>query len=401
QYMKKEGWEIRTATSGPIALELASDWSPDIVLLDIMMPGMSGFEVCGRLKADDKTKECTVIFLTANTRTDILIQGLELGAEDFLRKPVEGVELLARIRSQLRLRSYRQELERQAALFRRFVPPDFLDYLKNAKGDISIGSMREDTYSILFADIRGFCAFSDQFTASESLGFLNAFFSRMEPAVTAFKGVIDKYLGDGLMALFRIVEGKPLSGDACIHAAIKMQEDLLIYNRSRIKQGFESVAMGIGVNTGKVALGLTGTDKRMDSTAIGRAVNMASRAEQLTKQYRCSIIITESTLESLSESHPFLIRKLGSTEIRGLTGRISIFEVFTGDRPELRQEKEQTLESMNEAVDLLESQRFEQAIRLFSELAKRSVYDPLPEVMYHEAVQRRSTMSQLRLFEEE
>ena len=316
-YLK--GYATVSALSGDEALSLARASRPDLILLDIMMPDMDGFDVCDRLRNDTTLQTVPIIFLTALDDDISRLKGLEMMADDYLTKPfnsrlllakVENILQLSQMRSQAVSSQFNQQVKEQSKhqiaaawqaneylseKFHLFVPEQLLGRIA-PKGieSIQLGNVTEEELTILFCDIRGFTAIAESQAARETFEWLNAFFTKMNDCITSHSGFIDKYLGDAIMAVF----DKPNSHamDA-IQAAVAMQESLQEFNINRHKYNLEfPVNIGTGINTGIGMIGTLGSDRRMDSTVIGDVVNTASRLENLTKIYGCQIIISKSAI---------------------------------------------------------------------------------------------------------
>lgn len=316
-YLK--GYATVSALSGDEALSLARASRPDLILLDIMMPDMDGFDVCDRLRNDTTLQTVPIIFLTALDDDTSRLRGLEMMADDYLTKPfnsrlllakVENILQLSQMRSQAVSSQFNQQVKEQSKRqiaaaweaneylsekFHLFVPEQLLGRIA-PKGieSIQLGNVTEEELTILFCDIRGFTAIAESQAARETFEWLNAFFTKMNDCITSHSGFIDKYLGDAIMAVF----DKPNSHamDA-IQAAVAMQESLQEFNINRHKYNLEfPVNIGTGINTGIGMIGTLGSDRRMDSTVIGDVVNTASRLENLTKIYGCQIIISKSAI---------------------------------------------------------------------------------------------------------
>ena len=319
ELLRLEGYATVSAESGAEALSLARASRPDLILLDIMMPEMNGFDVCDRLRKDTALQTVPVIFLTALDDDTSRLRGLEMMADDYLTKPfnsrlllakVENILQLSQMRSQAVSSQFNQQVKEQSKRqiaaaweaneylsekFQLFVPEQLLGRIApQGIESIQLGNVTEEELTILFCDIRGFTAIAESQEARETFEWLNAFFTKMNECITSHGGFIDKYLGDAIMSVF----DKPKSHamDA-IEAAVAMQESLQRFNASRQKYNLENpVNIGTGINTGIGMIGTLGSDRRMDSTVIGDVVNTASRLENLTKIYGCQIIVSENAL---------------------------------------------------------------------------------------------------------
>ena len=211
--------------------------------------------------------------------------------------------------------------EKNAALvdtFQKFVPVQFLNYIADQGiENIKLGKAEEAVVSILFADIRSFTSFSESIRPQQVLNFLNAYFKRMNMSIHANSGFIDKFLGDGLMALFNQTENHSKDAESAVNAAIEMQNSLTIYNQERASVPYIPIDVGIGLHGGSVIIGTVGSANRMDSTVLGDNVNLASRLEKLTKYYGVSIIISEIIYDLLPSPESFCIRMLDRVNVKG------------------------------------------------------------------------------------
>ena len=319
ELLRLEGYATVSAESGAEALSLARASRPDLILLDIMMPEMNGFDVCEILRKDTALQTVPVIFLTALDDDTSRLRGLEMMADDYLTKPfnsrlllakVENILQLSKMRSQAVSSQFNQQVKEQSKRqiaaaweaneylsekFQLFVPEQLLGRIApQGIESIQLGNVTEEELTILFCDIRGFTAIAESQEARETFEWLNAFFTKMNDCITSHGGFIDKYLGDAIMSVF----DKPKSHamDA-IEAAVAMQESLQKFNATRQKYNLENpLNIGTGINTGIGMIGTLGSDRRMDSTVIGDVVNTASRLENLTKIYGCQIIVSENAL---------------------------------------------------------------------------------------------------------
>jgi hemerythrin len=220
----------------------------------------------------------------------------------------------------------------------RFVPRKFLHLLGiDDIRKVELGQQVERKMTVLFSDIRDFTSLSESMSPQENFNFLNSYLVQMEPVIAAHGGIIDKYIGDAIMALF------PDSPDAALRGALAMIDKLDEYNTGRERAGYRPIRIGIGINTGIVILGTVGGFGRMDGTVIGDAVNLAARLERMTKDYKVPLLISEYTLYSLDNAAPYSIRFLDRTHVRGKQDNQSVYEVFDADPPALRIAKRETL----------------------------------------------------------
>lgn len=278
------------------------------------------------------------------------------------------------------------EIERQKLIdrlfelnqsFSRFVPKQFLQLLeKESILDVEVGDSVQRQMSVLFSDIRSFTTISEQMTPADNFQFINAYLSRMEPAIIENNGFIDKYIGDAIMALF---SG---SADDAIRAGICMLRQLQIYNQERIDAGYAPIQNGIGINTGNLILGIVGGQSRMDGTVISDAVNLASRLEGLTKDYGVPLLISHKTFVNLKNPGDYHLRFIDLVQVKGKSDKVSVFEVFDADPPALRDAKLATKTQFEQALVLYYQQEFTAAEQLLSECLQANPEDNVTQIYW-------------------
>ncbi|MEG3899292.1 MULTISPECIES: adenylate/guanylate cyclase domain-containing protein [unclassified Microcoleus] len=252
----------------------------------------------------------------------------------------------------------------------RFVPNEFLAFLGcDSIVDIKLGEAVELEMSVLFSDIRDFTTLSEQMTPEENFKFINSYLSRMEPLIVENKGFIDKYIGDAIMALFS--EG----ADDAVKAGIAMLHTLAEYNRHRASVGDVPVQIGVGINTGSLMLGIVGGKSRMDGTVISDAVNLASRIENLTKNYGVSLLITQQTFDRLTNPADYAVRVIDKVQVKGKSEWVTVYEVFDADLPEVKAGKLATLQVFTEALSLYNMKSFREAAVFFADCLRQNPGD--------------------------
>lgn len=526
RYLEQSGFRVVGVANGNDALERAEAVQPDLILLDIMMPDIDGFETCRRLKANQLTRHIPVVFMTALTDAVDKVKGFELGAVDYITKPVHKDEVMARLRAHLTLQKMQRQLqvqnhelreenirrkrvqdalkesreryrllaenstdiisrqtpqgvyryvspacqvvlgykieemvghpvysffhpedfirlkakretqtrrplietityrarckdgryvwlettnrlirdpksgmaleiigvsrdvterkeaqdavrkardelelrvvERTAELaqlnvaYERFVPHEFLQFLeRDSIIDVQLGDQVQREMSILFSDIRSFTSLSERMTPQENFNFLNSYLSRISPIIRKNQGFIDKYIGDAVMALF------PEKVEDALRAAIAMQVGVQQYNQERSQSGYPPITVGVALHTGSLMLGTIGEEKRMESTVISDAVNLAARIEGLTKLYGASILMSESALFALDDPVKYSFRFVDRVTVKGKKEPVSVFEVFNGAPQEVIDLKLKTLPDFERALLHYHSQEFEKAAAQF------------------------------------
>ena len=210
-------------------------------------------------------------------------------------------------------------------------------------------------------------------TPKENFSFLNSYLNQMSPIIRENKGYIDKFMGDGVMALFKN------SANDAVKAAIEMQKYLIQYNASSFKNKTHKINIGIGINTGEMMLGTLGETNRMEGSVISDAVNLASRLEGLTKNYKAGIIISEETYKNINKDL-FAIRFIDLVAVKGKNKAIKIFEVFDADLEKLKQLKIETLNDFKKAIKGYFEHNFENSLKLFSRINKINPDDKVTEI---------------------
>ena len=317
--LEQNGHQVANAENGKIGLEMLRAKSYDVVLLDIDMPEMNGFEVLEALLEDEELRYLPVIMTSASDELDRVVKCIEMGAEDYLVKPLNPVLLRARVNASLEKKRLRDE---QRRLFRTFATPEVAEQL--LRDGFSLGG-KYVTASIMFTDIRSFTTLSEKQEPSEIIEMLNDYFAIMFDAITANNGTVNQMQGDGLMAIF----GAPAQDDQhcekAVNAALEMIELLKVFNEQRVTQGKTEVRIGIGIATGKVIAGYTGTQHRATYTCVGDTVNLAARIESHTKVVGKPILIDQYTHEGISAG--IQVEDLGEVIFKGKQQAIRIFSV--------------------------------------------------------------------------
>jgi class 3 adenylate cyclase len=240
--------------------------------------------------------------------------------------------------------------------------------------DVRLGDQVQKEMSVLFSDIRDFTTLSESMTPQDSFKFINDYLSCMELALIENQGFIDKYIGDGIMALF---SG---SADDALLAGIAMLQRLAEYNRNRALSGYAPINIGIGINTGSLMLGTVGGKHRMDGTVVSDAVNLAARLENLTKEYGVPLLITHYTLARLQNPMEYSIRFIDKVKVKGKSKAVAVFEVFDGDEPQVKESKLATKTIFEEGLFLYHQQATKQAAQRFEEVLSLNPMDRVAQI---------------------
>ena len=359
-HLSLHNYEVTRAGSGPKALQiLEKDPQFDLIILDIMMPKMSGYEVCQRLREMYPSSQLPVVMLTAKNRVTDLMEGFSSGANDYLTKPFSKDELLTRIRTHL-------ELSHINRAYGRFVPHDFLELLgKESIIDLHLGDQIHGEMTILFSDIRSYTTLSEKMTPEENFAFINAYLKRIGPAIQKHYGFISHYYGDGLMALFN---GSPQDA---IQAGVEIQERVAGYNEERLAKGRDVIQAGVGIHSGELMVGIIGDETRTDASVIADAVNTASRLEGLTNWFGVNIIVSETCLNGQRGQSRFL----GKVKVKGKAQTVSIYEWYGGDAEQQKQLKGQTRELFEAGLQAFYNKEFVEAAGQFKKILQVNVND--------------------------
>jgi class 3 adenylate cyclase len=317
--LEQQGHTVAFAENGRQALETLRAKRFDLVLLDIQMPEMDGYQVLHQMTNDLHLRDVPVIVTSALEEIDSVVKCIEMGAEDYLTKPVNPVLLRARINASLEKKRLRDQ---QHALIRKFATEEVAEDLE-ASGFALGGKFVEAT--AMFSDIRGFTAISEAQTPADTIELLNQYYTLMFEAITGHGGVVNQMVGDGLMAIF----GAPLALEGrcqrSVEAALEMIELIDMFNADQTAQGKPAIRIGIGIATGQVIAGYTGTFRRATYTCVGDTVNLAARLEAHTKVVGRPILIDEQTRSQLNEG--VVVEDRGLFQIKGKAQEVRVFSV--------------------------------------------------------------------------
>ncbi|MEO8937812.1 MAG: response regulator [Burkholderiaceae bacterium] len=303
----KDDFRVRIATDGPKALTIArAETRPDLILLDVMMPGMDGYEVCRQLKADAATREIPVIFVTAMSEVEDETRGLDLGGVDYVTKPINAAIVRARVRTHLagaahsrQMETMIVELERRSAVLaelnrtlemrvaaevsqveklarlKRFFSPPVVELILSGDAEDPLKSHRREIAAV-FVDLRGFTAFAESSDPEEVMGVLGEYHDAMGRLVMNHGGTLEHFAGDGMMIFFNDPIAVENPSAVAVGMAIAMQECFATMVRAWQRRGYE-LAMGIGVAQGYATIGGIGFEGRRDYGAVGPVTNLAAR----------------------------------------------------------------------------------------------------------------------------
>lgn len=344
-------YEVETASSGPEALAKVSRHPPDLILLDIVMPDMDGYEVCRRVRADPATRLLPVVMITASGDEE-KVKAIEAGADDFIAKPLNQPELLARVKSLLRVGEYHDTIQRQAyelaewnrsletrvrqqvedlerlGRLRRFLSPQIADLI-SASGNASLLNSHRREIAVLFCDLRGFSAFSETAEPEEVMDILRVYHDAMGTLIHHFEGTVGDFTGDGLMIFFNDPLPCPNPPERAVRLAVAMRQRMDDVRASWRRQG-HTLDFGVGVAFGYATLGQIGFEGRFDYGAVGPVVNLAARL--CGEAHGQQILVSQrvyAAVETLVE-----VERLPELNLKGFHKPVAAFNVTGLKAPE-------------------------------------------------------------------
>jgi class 3 adenylate cyclase len=320
--LEQQGHRVAFAENGRQALEILHKNEFDLMLLDIQMPEMDGYQVLEKVASDLELRDIPVIVTSALEELDSVVRCIEMGAEDYLIKPINPVLLRARIGAGLEKKRLRNQ---QRELIRRFATAEVAQDMEES-GFALGGHFVEAT--AMFSDIRGFTTLAESQSPADTIELLNTYYTLMFEAISGQGGVINQMVGDGLMAIFGAPLPLPNHSEQAVRAALEMIEMIDLFNLDQEAQGKSVIRIGIGIATGQVIAGYTGTQRRATYTCVGDTVNLAARLEAYTKVAKQPILIDETTRIALSET--IKVQDLGTAEIKGKNQEVRIYSVVAG-----------------------------------------------------------------------
>ncbi|HEU5197145.1 MAG TPA: response regulator [Methylomirabilota bacterium] len=332
------GYAVSTAAAGPEALQVMKREPPDLVLLDVMMPGMSGYDVCRTIRDDPTTAMLPVVMVTALDPGQERVKGIEAGADDFLTKPIHQAELLARVRSLLRIkalhdqltalnRSLEQQVDEQGsqlerlARLKRFFSPALAEAIVSGGADDPLQSHRREI-TVVFLDLRGFTAFAEAAEPEELMAVLRQYHAAMGHLITEHEGTLERFTGDGMMIFFNDPVPVPDAPARAVRMALAMRATVDLLARDWRKRGWE-LDLGVGIAQGYATIGAIGFEGRWDYGAIGNVTNLAAR---LCGEARPGQILISRRLLGMVED---VVRAepVGELSLKGFLRPVSVYNI--------------------------------------------------------------------------
>jgi class 3 adenylate cyclase len=333
-----KGYAVATAAGGREALARVSAERPDLVLLDVMMPDLNGYDVCRKIREDPATAIIPVVMVTALDPSQERLKGLEAGADDFLTKPINQAELLARVRSLLRIKQLYDQLEElnrtleqrvadqvaqleRLARLKRFFSPQLAELIVAGDASDPLQSHRREI-TVVFVDLRGFTAFAETAEPEEVMGVLREFHAEMGRLILDHEGTLERFTGDGMMIFFNDPVVVPNPAERAIRMAVAMRDRVAELTVKWRRMGYD-LDFGVGIAQGYASIGAIGFEGRWDYGAIGTVTNLAARLCGEAKPGQ--ILIPRrllATVESLAQCDP-----VGELALKGFHKPVPAYDV--------------------------------------------------------------------------
>jgi adenylate cyclase len=319
------GYEPVLAVDGPSAVQAAQDDPPDLIILDVNMPGMSGFDVLAILKQDENLSHIPVLMLTALADIDNRVTGLGLGADDYLSKPFSPRELAARIDARLRTKAeadnLRQTKEMIRQTFERFVSPSVVEKLLQDPSQVKLGGQLQEI-TVMFSDLEGFTTLSERTQPELLLGVLNQYHALVVSMIQTNGGTVDKFIGDGVMSLYNTPLAQPDHALRAVKTALQIRTALTDFYQ-QFDVGHQ-MRINFGIHTGLAVVGNVGTHDLMEFSAVGDTVNLASRLQGLSGGGQ--ILISQATFDQIEGS--VYVHPAGEQYVKGREEAVTVYEVL-------------------------------------------------------------------------
>jgi adenylate cyclase len=369
----KDHYKLNIALDGETALRRVRNSPPDLILLDIMMPGMDGYEVCRRLKADPATREIPVMFLSALDEANSKAAGFEAGGTDYVTKPFDLVEVRARVQSLLKAKAYSdhvaaqvQSMQTGLRSFSKFVPEELVESLLASGREASQAAERR-VVTVSISDIQGFTTIAEHLDPEQLVAQLGDYLEALSGQILEAGGTIDKYIGDSILTLWGAPLARADHATVACRAMLDNQQRVRELNARWHSEGRPAFHTRIGISTGEVVVGVIGSRARLNYTVLGDNVNLASRLEGLCKEYRAEILISEATFRAAESD--IVARPLDWVEIRGRIEPVAVYELLAmrGEAPGMLVRRAAVFA---QAVDAFRQQAWDEADSLLDEALK-------------------------------
>jgi class 3 adenylate cyclase len=321
--LEQLGHRVTFAENGRLALEALGNRPADLVLLDIEMPEMNGYQTLEAFATDPKLRDIPVVMMSSVDEIDSVARCIEMGAEDYLFKPVNAVLLRARVRASLEKKRLRDQ---QRELFRKFATAEVAEELMST--GFALGGNHVDA-TVMFSDIRSFTSLAESLPPADTIDLLNSYYTLMFDAIGGQGGIVNQMLGDGLMALFGAPLPRADHAERAVRAALEMLELVAGFDREQAAQDKPEIRIGIGIASGQVIAGYTGTERRVTYTCVGDTVNLAAHLEAHTKVVGKPILIDEHTRAAVGGA--VKLEDHGSVHFKTRTKPVRVYSVLPGN----------------------------------------------------------------------
>jgi adenylate cyclase len=321
QVLEPDGYDIIQAESGEQALALAQTLQVDGFILDIEMPRMNGIALCRALRDMEKYRTAPIIFLTGNDLEASLETAFEAGGDDFISKPYTATAVRVRLRNHLKRSEYFQRLEWLRKVLGQYLSKRTLDVIENSSAADTLPQPQEQDLAICFTDMRGFTAFSEEMEPTRLFSLVSALLADQVQIIHEFGGYVDKFGGDGVMAIF---EGDDMVRQSCL-CALKILESARVKDSSGAD---EMRRFGIGIHTGRAVVGNIGSPEHLDYSAIGSTINLAARL--CGQAEATSAVVSKAVREAVGEDPQLKFHSEREVAIRGFRDPVT---VYTLSRP--------------------------------------------------------------------
>lgn len=319
------GYQVVEADDGEQCLAIVAHQKPDLIVLDGVMPRMDGFTVVSRLRAEDLTRSLPILMLTSLQDVSYKVRGFELGADDFLNKPVDRVELVARVRSLLRLKHYHDELEQKNVLLRqtlsRYVVEEVANEILSHKQQNLYISGQTERVTVLHAGIRGFTQFSQKLHAQVAIKMLNTIYDKLMPILFQNRGTFDKYIGESVTAFYGAPVAYPDDAARAVQTALAMR--CAFQTLQSDQPTFTALGLAIGLATGNALIGYIGADQAMDYTVLGTVPAAAKTIQESAGSGQ--VLADRETVERMNDQHTAFLSSV--TALSGEGASIPVYEM--------------------------------------------------------------------------
>ncbi len=358
--LKQHGYKVAVAEDGYQAWKMIREQQFDLVLLDIIMPGVSGREILSDLRKKYDMTDLPIIMVTSKDRDEDIIDALQLGANDYVMNHVEFSVVLARIKTQLSLKWAKEEVQGLAEqlevrnsfirkIFARYLTGEVVDSLLGSPKGLQLGGERRKV-TMLMSDLRGFASLSERLTPEKVITILNRYFEAMTEIIVKNSGTITDFIGDAILVLFGAPSWNENDAQRAVACAVAMQQAMTSINNENRCMGCPEIDMGIGINTGEVVVGNIGSMKHAKYGVVGSHINLTSRIESFTTGGQ--ILISESTLKDTGD----ILNIKGQMEVepKGAANPITIYDVngIGGDYNLSLPEEKEVLVTLHQAIHL-------------------------------------------------